>query len=92
MGPFLAGITARFGCLKLLAKMKHFYADDQLLKMAPLVSRFCPKFERSQPASFEPIWSQFCMANIVNLAVKIPKPETGLLRVRRTGGISSSQR
>ena len=92
MGPFRAGIIARFECLELLVKLKHFYADDQLLKLAPLITRVGQKIERSQPVSSERIWRQFCMAKIVNLPLKIPMPEIGLLKMRRTGGISSYQR
>ena len=91
MGPVWAGITARFGGLKWLAKMKQFYADDHLLKMTPLISRFGIKLERLQPASPEQIWRQFCMAKIVNLQVKNPASETSLLIVRHTMGISCNE-
>ena len=67
MGPVLAGITARFGCPKWLLKMKHFYAENQLLEMDPLISSFgqqnCPLAAGLCRPPFAPfLYDEYCQS------------------------------
>ena len=43
MGPVLAGIIDRFGCPKWLLKLRHFYADNQLMPGRSLDLKIWPK-------------------------------------------------